>query len=61
MNITITEYPNSWGAYTIGTYNFPAFKAADVLLIDSFSSGYSPPIMISSRVPWCSHKTMNGV
>ena len=38
-----------------------AFKAAYVLLIGSFCSSNPPPILIYSRVPWCSHKPMNGV
>ena len=41
--------------------SFSAFKAAAVLLIGSFCSANPPPILISSRVPWCSHQPMNGV
>ena len=61
LNITTTAYPHSWGAYTIGPYIFFTFKAAAVLLIGSFCSANPSPIMISSRVHWCSHQPMNGV
>ena len=61
LNITRTAYPHSWGAYTIGPYIFSAFKAAVVLFIGSFCNANPPPIMISSRVPWCSYQPMNGV
>ena len=46
-----------WNKYL----SFYAFKAADVLLIGSFSSSNPPPILISSRVPWYNHQPMNGV
>ena len=61
MNITITTYPHSWGAYAIGPYLFSAFKPAVVLLIGSFCSANPPPIMISYCMPWCSHQPMNEV
>ena len=61
LNIKITTYPRSWGAYKIGPYIFSAFKAALVLLISSFCSANPPPILTSSRVTWCRHQLMNGV
>ena len=61
LSITITAYPHSWDAYAIGTYIFPSFKSATILFIDSFCSENPPPIMISSRLPWCIHLPMNGV
>ena len=61
LNIKITAYPHYWGAYAMGTYLFSAFKAVAVLLIGSFCSANTHPILISSRVPWCSHQPMNGV
>ena len=36
LNIIITAYPHSWGAYTIGPYLFSVFIAEAVLLIGSF-------------------------
>ena len=61
MNIKITAYPHSWCAYAIGPYIFSKFKAVAVLLIGIFLSANPPPILISSRMPWCSHQLMNGV
>ena len=37
LNITISAYPHSGGAYAIVTSIFYAFKAAVVLLIGSYS------------------------
>ena len=61
LNITITAYPHSWGAYTIVPNIFYTYKAAAVLLIGGFCSEHSPLNLISSCVPWCSHQLMNGV
>ena len=61
LNITITAYPHSWGAYTIGPYLFSASKSVAVLMIGSFCSANPPPIMIPSPVPWCSHQLLNEV
>ena len=60
LNIKITAYPHYWGAYAICTYLFSALKVAAVLLIGSFGIANTPPIKISSRVPWRSHQSMNG-
>ena len=61
LNITITAYSHSWGAYAIFPYLFPAFKSAVVFFIGIFCSTKPPPIMISSLVHWCSRQPMNGV
>ena len=61
LNITITAYPLSWGEYAIRPYLFPSFKSSVLLLIGIFLSTNTPLIMISSRMTWCSHQTMNAV
>ena len=61
LNITITAYPHSWVAYAIGPYLFSAFKSAAVLLIGSFFSAETHPILIYSCMNWCSNQPMNEV
>ena len=61
LNIKITAYPHSWGTYAIGPYRFYSFKYVVVLLIGSFCSANPPPVLVCSRVPWCSHQPLNQV